>query len=149
MTSYLERLSADMRAAMKSGERDRVGVLRMLIANLKDEALRRSSDRLSEAEEVEVLRKAVKTRREAIAQAEELGRQDVAAAEGAEVAVIEAYLPQLWTGDELLAKVREVAAEVGYSGPSDTGAFMREWMARHKGRADGRAVQDALKQLRP
>ena len=65
----------------------------------------------------------------------------------AEIAIIQDYLPQQMTGDELLGKVREVAESVGYEGPKDTGKFMKEWMAQYKGQADGRDVQNALKSL--
>ena len=61
--------------------------------------------------------------------------------------IVQSYLPQQLQGDALLAKVREVAADIGYQGPQDTGRFMKEWMARHKGLADGKLVQQALKGL--
>ena len=67
--------------------------------------------------------------------------------EAAEIVVIEAYLPQMLSGDELMAKVREVAEAIGFAGPQDKGRFMKEWMSRHKGLAEGRDVQAALGQL--
>ncbi len=147
MGNYQDQLVADMKAAMKAREQDRVQVLRMLINGLKEEQLRSGRDELEEAEEVAVLRKAVKARRDAVAQAEDLGRADIADSERAEIGIIEAYLPSLITGAELEEKVRELAAEIGYSGPKDTGKFMKEWMARYKGRSEGRDVQAVLKTL--
>lgn len=143
----LNRLSADMKAAMKAGEKDRLQVLRMLISGLKEEQHRAGTDELDEAAEMAVLRRAVKTRRETIEQARETGRDEIAASEAAEIAVIEDYLPTMMTGDALFAKVREVAEEVGFAGPADTGKFMKAWMSRYQGQAEGRDVQAALKQL--
>ncbi len=147
MNPLQTRLTADMKTAMKAGEKQRLGVIRLMIAALKDAQMQGASDEMSEAAEQEILRKEVKKRRDAIEQARQVGREEIAVQEEAEIVVIEGYLPQLLQGDELLAKVREVAADVGYSGPSDTGRFMKEWMARHKGLAEGRDVQAALKQL--
>lgn len=147
MNPLQARLTADMKTAMKAGEKERLGVIRLMIAALKDAQMQGATDEMSEAAEQEILRKEVKKRRDAIDQARQVGREEIAVQEEAEIVVIEGYLPQLLQGEELLAKVREVAAAVGYSGPADTGRFMKEWMARHKGLAEGRDVQAALKQL--
>ena len=142
--SLQDRLTADMKAAMKAGDRDRLGVIRMLIADLQQEQFRTGRDELDEAEEVAVLRKSVKTRRETVEQAEGAGRDDVATKERAEIDVIEHYLPRMMSSDELTEKVKELATEIGYAGPQDKGRFMKEWMARYKGLAEGRDVQAAL-----
>ena len=147
MNAIQGRLTADMKAAMKAGDKDRLGVIRLMIAALKDAQLQGTSDEMSEADEEAVLRKMVKMRRDSVEQAEKAGRQDIADREAAEIVVIEEYLPQLMQGAELEAAVRGLAAEIGYSGPSDKGRFMKEWMARYKGRAEGRDVQTALGQL--
>jgi uncharacterized protein YqeY len=147
MTQYQQRIAADMKAALKAGEKDRLQVLRLMINAFKEAQLRAGKDELDDAEEIAVLQSAVKARRDAVAQAEQLGRQDVAAKESAEIGVIESYLPAMMSPDELTAKVRELAQEIGYSGGKDTGRFMKEWMARYKGRAEGRDVQAALKAL--
>ncbi len=145
--SYLERLVGDMKAAMKSGEKDRLGLVRMLINGIREQQSKLGRDELEESEELAVLQKAVKTRREAVEQAKEVGRQDVVDRESAEIELIQTYLPAMMSPEELAAKVQEVAQEIGYQGPSDTGRFMKEWMARHKGLAEGRDVQAALKAL--
>ena len=147
MASYLTRLTGDIKVAMKARDKQRLTLLRMLVAGIKDEQHRANTDELSDEAELQVLSRAVKTRKDSVAQALEFGRQDIADAESAEIEMITTYLPQQMTGDELLAKVREVAAAVGYEGPKDTGKFMKEWMSRHKGQADGRDVQTALKSL--
>ncbi|MBK8980633.1 MAG: GatB/YqeY domain-containing protein [Planctomycetes bacterium] len=141
------RLVADMKTAMKAGDKERLGTIRLMIAELKQAQLAQASDDMDEAGEQAVLRRMIKARRDAIEQARQVGRDDVAAREAAEVAVIEGYLPQLLRGEELAAKVREVAAEIGYQGPQDTGRFMKEWMARFRELAEGRDVQAALRAL--
>lgn len=133
-----------MKAALKGGQKDRVAVLRLLINEFQQEQMRLSRDELDEAEELGVLAKAVKARNDAVAQAKELGRDDVVATEAAEIVVIQEYLPAPLEGEELAGKVRELAAELGCEGPKDKGRFMKEFMARYKGRAEGKAVQAAL-----
>ncbi len=145
--SYLERLVGDMKAAMKSGEKERLGTVRMLINGIREQQSKLGRDELEESEELAVLQKAVKTRREAVEQAKEVGRQDVVDRESAEIELIQTYLPAVMSPEELAAKVQDVAQEIGYQGPADTGRFMKEWMARHKGLAEGRDVQAALKAL--
>jgi uncharacterized protein YqeY len=147
MAGYLTRLTEDVKVAMKARDKQRLTVLRMLVAGIKDEQHKTNTDELSDEAELQVLFRAVKTRKDSVAQALEFGRPEIAEAESAEIEMISTYLPQQMTGDELLAKVREVAAAVGYEGPKDTGKFMKEWMSRHKGQADGRDVQTALKSL--
>lgn len=147
MNPIQSRLVADMKAAMKAGEKDRLSVIRLLIAALKDAQMKGVDDSMDEAAELDILRKQVKLRRDSVDQAMAAGRQDIADKEQAEIVVIEAYLPVMLKGEELLAKIREVAAAVGYAGPQDKGRFMKEWMSRHRGLAEGRDVQAALGQL--
>lgn len=147
MAQYLEKLSADMKAAMKGGDKPRLEVLRMLISELKKKAIDQKVDNLPDDEEVGVLQKAVKTRADTVAQAKAAGRAEVAAKEQFEIDLILAYLPKQMSAEEVAAKVREVAAAIGYQGGKDTGRFMKEWMAKYKGIADGKLVQDALKAL--
>ena len=94
-----------------------------------------------------MLQKAVKTRADTVAQARAAGRDEVAQKEQAEIDVIQAYLPRQLSAAEVTAKVQALASEIGYQGAKDTGRFMKEWMARYKGLADGKAVQNALKGL--
>ena len=147
MGRYLTQLSADVKVAMKARDKPRITLLRMLIAGMREEQHRTNTDDLSDEIELQVLFRAVKTRKDSVAQALEVDRQEFAAAEAAEIEIISMYLPQQMTGEELLSKIREVATTVGYEGPKDTGKFMKEWLSRYKGQADGRDVQTALKSL--
>ncbi|MFO1076651.1 MAG: GatB/YqeY domain-containing protein [Planctomycetota bacterium] len=147
MATYLGKLVADMKTAMKGGDKPRLEVLRMLISDLKKKAIDAQKDDLPDDEEVAVLQKAVKTRTDTVAQATAAGRAEVAAKEQFEIDVIQGYLPKQMSAAEVADKVREVAAAIGYQGGKDTGRFMKEWMAKYKGLADGKLVQEALKTL--
>ena len=147
MTKYLPQLTADMKTAMKGGDKQRLEVLRMLISDIKRKAIDAQVDDLPDDEEVAVLQKAVKTRADTVAQATAAGRAEVAAKEKLEIEVIQGYLPKQMSAAEVADKVKALASEIGYQGGKDTGRFMKEWMARYKGVADGKLVQDALKTL--
>jgi len=147
MATYLEQLTADMKVAMKAGEKERLEVLRMVIAGIKQEQHQQDTDELTDEQEMQVLLRAVKTRKDSVDQAREYGREDIADKESREITYVEHYLPQQMSPEELSQKVAEVASEVGYEGPKDTGKFMQAWMSRYKGQADGKAVQAALRQL--
>jgi uncharacterized protein YqeY len=136
-----------MKAALKAGDKPRLEVLRMLVSELKRRAIDAQVDELAAADEIAVLQKAVKTRADSVAQADAAGRADIAARERAEITVIEAYLPQQMTAAEVATKAKALATEIGYAGAKDTGRFMKEWMARYKGLADGKLVQEALREL--
>lgn len=145
MASYLDRLTADMKTAMKAREQDRLTVLRMIISDIKKKA--EAEGDLSDEAELAILQKAVKTRADTIEQATAAGRDEIAAREQREVEMIEGYLPEQMSAEEVEAKVREVAAEIGFEGNKDRGRFMKEWMGRYKGLADGKLVQAALGKL--
>jgi len=147
MPKYLETLTADMKTAMKGGDKPRLEVIRMLISELKKKAIDAKVDNLPDDEEAAVLQKAIKTRADSVAQAKAANRADVAQKEQFEIDLITAYLPKQMDAAEVAAKVKEVAAAIGYQGGKDTGRFMKEWMAKYKGLADGKLVQDALKSL--
>jgi len=147
MANYLEKLTNDMKAAMKGGDKPRLEVLRMLISELKKKAIDAKVDNLPDDEEAAVLQKAIKTRSDSVSQATAACRADIAQKEQFEIDVIAGYLPKQMDAAEVTAKVKEIAAAIGYQGGKDTGRFMKEWMAKYKGLADGKLVQDALKTL--
>lgn len=147
MGKLFARISEDMKAALKAGEKDKLQVLRMLVSSIKAQQIDKKKDDLEDAEDVAILEKAVKSRKDTVTQAESVGRTEIAARERAEIAIIESYLPQKLSPADLASKVRAVAQEIGYSGLADGGRFMKEWMARYKGLADGKDVQAELKKL--
>jgi hypothetical protein len=144
----LARLEAELRSAMKSGDKRRVGTLRLLLASLKNEKIQ--AQRELTGEEIEaVLRRAVKQRKDSIEQYDRGGRQDLVQAESEELAIIEEYLPKGMSDAEIEAALQAVIAEKGLSSSKDVGLAMKELMARHKGRVDGKKAQEAARRLLP
>jgi uncharacterized protein len=138
-----DRVKQDLTTAMKAGERDRVGALRLVLSELQKAEKEGSSDELA------VLRRERKRRNESAAAFRDGGRPELAAAEEAEAEVIAAYLPAEMSDDELRAIVADAVAETGASSPKDMGQVMKAAMPRVAGRADGRRVsaiaQEALR----
>ena len=146
--SLKARLTEDMKAAMKSGDKRRVGTLRLVIAALKNERIQ--AGRELTAEEVDAaLRRAVKQRKDSIEQYAKGGRQDLVDAETEELAILEGYLPKGMSDDEVEAALKAVIAEKGFSSSKDVGLAMKELMARHKGRVDGKKAQEIVRRLLP
>lgn len=145
MGAYLDKLTADMKAAMRSGEKDKLTVVRMLISEIKKKA--EADGELSDESEAAILQKSVKMRADTIEQAKAAGRDEIVAKEEVEIEWVKAYLPKQMSPEEVEAKVKEIAAAIDYQGGKDTGRFMKEWMSKYKGLADGKAVQAALKTL--
>jgi uncharacterized protein len=137
--STLERIQADTRVAMKAGERERVGALR-LIADALQKDLKEGGD-----DEVAVLRRERKRRLEAAEAYRGGGDEGRAAAEDAEAELISSYLPAELSDDELAAIVDEAVAESGASGMQDMGKAMGAAMGRVQGRADGKRVSTAVR----
>jgi uncharacterized protein YqeY len=134
-----QRIESDLKAAMKSGERERRETLRLLLAEVKNERIRRGSE-LDEGAFIAVVRRALKQREEAAAQYRKAGRDDLAAKEESEGTILAAYLPAAPAEDEIRAAVRELIAARGLSGPAAIGPIMKEMLARFGAAADGATV---------
>jgi uncharacterized protein len=142
------RIEEDLKASMKSGDKRRVATLRLLLAGLKNEKIQAQRD-LTNEEVESVLRRAVKQRRDSIEQYARGGRQDLVDAETAELAIIEEYLPKGMSDAEIEAELRTIIAEKGFGSAKDVGLAMKEVMARHKGRVDGKKAQEIARRLLP
>ena len=136
-----DALRAAMNAARKAQDKDRTLVLGTILANLKNREidLRRPA---TDEEVVEVLRKGIKIRREAIEQYQAGGRGDLADAEQAQIAVLEEFLPPAVDPEEIRAAVREVIA----GGAKDLGKVMGQIVPRYKGRADGKLINQIVRE---
>jgi uncharacterized protein YqeY len=150
--SIKQRLSADMKLALKSKETLRLGCIRMLRSKLleREVSLRGKHGRdygITDDEALAVVQTYAKQRRDSIEAYREGGRDDLADREQAELEVIQAYLPQQLGDDELTAVIREAVAEAGAASPADMGAVMKLVMPRVKGRADGKRVNRILRGL--
>jgi uncharacterized protein YqeY len=142
------RIEADLRAAMKAGDKPRVATLRLVLAALKNEKIQAQRDLTSEESEA-ILRRAVKQRHDSIEQYARGGRQDLVDAESRELAIIEEYLPRGMSDDETEAALRDIIAAKGFSASKDVGLAMKELMSAHRGRVDGKKAQEIARRLLP
>ena len=135
-----ERIRADVTAAMKAGDRNRVTALRLVLSELQKAAKEGGDDELT------VLRRERKRRRESEEAYREAGRTDLAEGEAYEAEAIEAYLPAELSDDELDALIATAIADTGASSPRDMGQVMKQVMAASGGRADGKKVSTKVKE---
>jgi uncharacterized protein len=138
--SILEQVQADTRDAMKAGERERVGALRMVAHALQQDA------KLGDGDEVAVLQRERKKRLEAAQAFREGGRVESAESEEAEARAIEAYLPEQLSDDELAELVAAAVEEAGAESPKEMGTVMSIVMPKVEGRADGKRVSQAVRE---
>lgn len=138
--SLTERIKQDVASAMKSADRERVGALRLVLSELQ------KAEKDGDSDELAVLRRERKRRQEAAAAYRDAGREELAAGEEYEAAVIEEYLPAELSDEELAAIVTEAIAETGAEGPADMGQVMKAVMGRVDGRADGGRVSGVVKE---
>jgi len=138
----------DLKTALKAGDKTKVATLRLLIAALKNERIEKGRDLTGDEVEA-VVRRAVKQRKDSIEQYARGGRQDLVDAEKAELAVLEGYLPKGLTDQDLETAIREIVAEKGLSSAKDVGLLMKELMARHRGKVDGKRAQELARQILP
>jgi uncharacterized protein len=139
-----ERITDDMKAAMRAKDSERLGTIRLLLAAIKQ---REVDERivLDDVQVVGVLDKMVKQRKDSIAAFEQAGRADLVAKESAEMALLEAYLPQRLSADDIAAEVRRIVGELGAAGPGDMGKVMGAVKAQLAGKADMGLVSAAVK----
>ena len=143
--SLLDKLSEELKTAMKSGDKLRVETLRLLRAQLKDAQIAKQNP-LAPEDEMAVLNSAAKKRREAIEAYRKGGRDDLAEKESAELALIAEYLPKALSAEELNGLVEEAVQETGAHGLSDLGKVMSALMPKIKGRADGKMAQQIVRE---
>jgi len=141
-----ERVAADLISAMKAGEKERVGALRMLKAAVKNAEIAKGQS-LDETEVTEVLSREAKRRRESIVEFRRANREELALKEEAELALILTYLPRQMSREEITDAVKKVIAEVEARGPKDKGKVMGRLMPQVKGKADGQVVNEVVGQL--
>jgi len=142
------RIEQDLKLAMKSGDKRRVGTLRLLLSTLKNEKIQAQRDLTGEEIEA-ALRRSVKQRKDSIEQYARGGRQDLVDAETEELAILEGYLPKGLSEAEIEAALKEAIRDKGLSSQKDVGLAMKELMARHRGRVDGKQAQEIARRLLP
>lgn len=139
------RLTDDMKAAMKSGDKASLGVIRLVNAAIKQREVDERVE-LDDAQVLAVLEKMVKQRKDSVTQFVAAGREDLAEIERAEIVVIERYLPEKLSEAEVLAAIDAAMAETGASGPADMGKLMGVLKPRLAGQADMGEVSKLVKQ---
>ncbi|OUM95976.1 MAG: aspartyl-tRNA amidotransferase [Thermobacillus sp. ZCTH02-B1] len=140
-----ERLNEDLKQAMKSQDKIRLNVLRMIRAAIKNQEIERKRA-LDEGELIDVLSREIKQRRESLQDFEKAGRTDLAEQVTAEIEIISAYLPEPLTEEEVTALVQQTIQETGASSKADMGKVMAALMPKVKGRADGKLVNRIVSQ---
>jgi hypothetical protein len=130
-----DRITEDMKTAMRAKESARLGTVRLLLAAMKQKEVDERVE-LTDADVLSIIEKMVKQRRESIAQFEKAGRTELADAEKAEIGVLSAYLPQQMTEAEVAAAVAAAIQESGAAGPKDMGKVMGLLKSRLAGRTD-------------
>jgi uncharacterized protein len=143
--SLKDRITDDMKAAMRAKDSERLSTIRMLLAAMKQKEVDERIE-LDDTAVIGIVDKLIKQRKDAASQYAQAGRADLADKETAEIAVLEAYLPKRLSPEEIAAEIGRIVAEVGAAGPGDMGKVMAAAKAALAGRADMGLVSAAVKQ---
>jgi len=144
--SLFDTIQSDMYAAMKSGDKHKTGTLRVALSKLKDKKIEKRED-LSDVEALKIIQNLVKHRKEAADIYKENGRNDLMDNENAELEILNAYLPQMMSEDDLRILVKKVVEDTGALNLSDIGKVMPEVMKQSAGKADGKMAQSIVRDL--
>lgn len=147
--TLLERISADLKAAMMARDADRTGALRMLKSAVGYAQIEKKVELLPDAEVLAVIQKEAKRRRDSIEEFEKGGRPELAAKELAELKVLETFLPTQLSAAELEELVRAAIAETGATSKKEMGVVMKAAQAKAAGRADGKTLSQTVGRLLP
>lgn len=147
--SLKERVTEDMKTAMKNGDKVRLETLRMLRAQVLEFEKSGAGREMNTDDDMKILLSSVKKRRESVELYEKAGRPELAAKENAEIAVIQEYLPKQMDRSEAEAIVKRIIAETGAATSKDFGKVMPSVMKELKGKLDGKVINEIVKQLLP
>jgi uncharacterized protein len=142
--SLKERITEDMKAAMRARDAERLGTIRLLTAAMKQKEVDERIE-LDDPAVVGIVDKLIKQRKDSVEAFAKAGRQDLADKEAAEIVVLQAYLPARMSADEIAAEVKAIVAELGAKGPADMGKVMGAAKARLAGKAEMGHVSAAVK----
>ncbi|WP_017472617.1 GatB/YqeY domain-containing protein [Amphibacillus jilinensis] len=138
--SLLERLNQDMKQAMRNKEKQKLSVIRMVKASLQNEAIKLGKDELSEEEELTVLARELKQRKDSLHEFKEAGRDDLVSNLNDEIVILQVYMPEQLSSEELEKIVIQTIDEVGATSKKEMGKVMGALMPKVKGKADGTEV---------
>lgn len=147
--SLQDRVSQEIKAAMLAKDADRLSTLRMLKSALGYAQIERKTENLPDAEVVALVQKEVKKRRDSIEQFEKGGRAELAAKEKQEITVLESFLPQPLSAEELEKLVRATIQELGAASKKEMGSVIKAVQAKAAGRADGKTISALVGKLLP
>jgi uncharacterized protein YqeY len=143
--SLLERLNSDIKQAMKNKEKDKLGVIRMIKASIQNEAIK-SGKEISEEDELTVLSREVKQRKDSLHEFDKAGRQDLVEKIRTELQYVELYMPKQLSEEEVTEIVKQAISETGASSKAEMGKVMAVIMPKVKGKADGSLVNKLVQQ---
>ncbi len=141
-----ERLNSDLKQAMRGRDKVRRSVIRLVLAAVQNAEIARQAA-LEDSDILGIIAKEARQHQESIEAFRQGNRQDLVAQEAAELVILQGYLPQQMTRDEIIAEARRVIAEVGAQGPSDKGKVMPKLIPQLKGKADGREINAVVTEL--
>jgi hypothetical protein len=141
-----QKLIDDLKQAMRNGDRVKTSVIRLLMAAIQNAEIARQTT-LGDQELLGIVAKEVRQRKESITAFNKGDREDLAAQEETEMAILKEYLPQQLSREEIIATARNVILAVGAQGPGDKGKVMPKLIAEMKGRADGREINTVVTEL--
>lgn len=144
--TLLDKLSEDLKESLKSRNSIKSSVIRLLKSSIKYREIEKKAP-LSDDEIIEVIMSGIKQRRESVEQFSKGGRIDLVQQESNEIEIMQAYLPQQLTQEELVNEVKSVMMEVGATSAKDMGKVMKALMPRVKGRAEGTKVSSIIREL--
>lgn len=144
-----EKIDSDLKEAMKQKNTVKLDALRMLKAAAHNKAIEKKIPALNDEDLVDVIQKQVKQRKDSITEFEKAGRKDLVRKETSEMKILEGYLPQQMSPEELKGIVKNAITAVGATSKQDMGKVMKEVMSKVKGRADGKLVNQAVTELLP
>ncbi len=142
-----DKINADLKEAMKSGDKVRLQTVRSIRALILEFEKSGANREMTEEDEIKLLTSAAKKRKDAIEQYRNAGREDLAEKEEAELKIIETYLPEQLSEEEIEEKVKEIAAKVGATEKKDFGKLMGAAMKELKGKADGNLIRKAAEKI--
>jgi uncharacterized protein YqeY len=141
-----QKLADDLKQAMRDGDKVKRSAIRLAMAAIKNTEIARQTT-LEDGDILGVIAKEIRQRKESIEAFKQGGRQELAAQEEAEMAVLEQYMPKQMSRDEITAEARRVIEEVGAEGIRDKGKVMPQLIAKLKGKADGREINEVVTEL--
>jgi hypothetical protein len=144
--SLKEKLSTELKQALKSGDTTKRNVIRLVLAAVNNAEIAKQA-KLTDGDILGVIQKEIRQRQESITAFKQGNRPDLVAVEEAEMAVLQTYMPQQLSHDEIVAAAKRVIAETGAHGPSDKGKVMPRLIAELKGKADGREINAVVTEL--